>query len=49
MAAVSNDAKLRNRLTDEQRSLGGFWARLSGLRKDSDRYNFANWRDGPGP
>ena len=32
MAAVSNDAELRSRLTDEQRSLGGFWARLSELR-----------------
>ena len=32
MAAVDGDPELRSRLTDEQRSLGGFWARLSELR-----------------
>lgn len=32
MAAVGGDPELRCRLTDEQCSLGGFWARLSELR-----------------
>ena len=32
MAAVDGDPGLRSRLTDEQRSLGGFWTRLSELR-----------------
>ena len=32
MAAVGGDSELRSRLTAEQRSLGGFWARLSELR-----------------
>ncbi len=32
MAAVAGDAKLRNLLTEEQRSLGGFWTHLSELR-----------------
>ena len=32
MAAVGNDAKLRNRLSEQQRSLGDFWRDLSALR-----------------